>query len=92
MSKDAIDELQKKAEEDPKNAVNWLTLIEAQFSAGIDMNTIGNTFLTAVKAIPLHDELYFLALEALGGFDVDDIIMEIKEIREKEVNKPQGIL
>ena len=92
MSEDTVNELRKKAEEDPKNVVNWLTLIDAQLSAGIDMSIIGNTFLTAVKANPMHEELYSVALQSLDGFDLDDIILEIKEIREREVNKPRGFL
>jgi hypothetical protein len=92
MAEDTISDLEKKVNENPKNAINWLALIEAQLSAGFEMRIVGNTFLEAVKANPAHDEIYFLALEALDGFDVDNIIAEIKDIRETEMNKPRGIL
>ena len=90
MSEDTISELEIKVNENPEKAVNWLALIEAQLSAGLEMNIVGNTFLRAVKAIPWHDEVYFLSLEVLDGFGLDDIIAEIKDIREKEMNKPRG--
>lgn len=92
MAEGTISESEKKVNENPKNAINWLALIEAQLSAGLEMRIVGNTFLKAIKANPAHDEIYFLALEALDGFDVDDIIAEIKNIRETEMNKPRGIL
>jgi hypothetical protein len=88
MSEDTISELEKKVNGNPKNAINWLALIEAQLSAGIEMRIVGNTFLNAVKEIPAHDEIYYLALEALDGFGLDDIIAEIKDIREKETPPP----
>jgi hypothetical protein len=47
--------------------------------------------LKAVNANPANDEIYFLALEALDGFGMDDILSEIKDIRGKEMNKPHGI-
>ena len=92
MAEDTISELEQKVNENPKNAINWLALIEAQLSAGLEMRIVGNTFLKAVTANPAHDEIYFLSLEVLDGFGMDDIIAEIKDIRETEMNKPHGIL
>ena len=92
MSEDTVNELRERVKEDPKNVENWLTLVDEQLSAGIDMSDIGNTFLEAVKTNPRHDELYSCALESLEAFEMDDIVIEIKKIREREMDRPKGIL
>ena len=91
MSEDKIRKLQKKVEMNPEIEENWLALIEAQLSAGFEMRIVGDTFLKAVTANPKHDEIYYLALEALDGFGVDEIIAEIKDIRQKEIDKHLGV-
>jgi hypothetical protein len=92
MTINSLEELEKKVEENPNSAENWLLLIEAQLSAGIDMKEIGNTFIRAIKAIPSDNDIYYCAIQALEGFDLEDIIKEIEVIRKRELDKPRGFV
>ena len=69
MSEFAISQLEKKVNENPKNAINWLALIEAQLSAGLEMRLVGNTLLKVESKWKI-DLWYYL------GYHVAKIIIE----------------